>query len=95
LTEQETISLGEYSQDLLNQDNFNTLVKLFEQQVSHDFLQTKPEEKQKREGIYASYVGFAEFLGLMTALVKAKDALLKANELELPEDEGALPQEID
>ena len=95
LTEQETIALGLYAEDLLKQDNFNELVKLFEQQTAHDFLQTKPEEKNKREGIYSTYSGFSNFLGLMTALVEAKNTILKASEHELPEDEGALPQEID
>jgi len=95
LNEQEIISLGHYCEDLLQQENFNKVVNLFEQQISHDFLKTKPEEKQKREGIYASYVGLSEFLGLMRATVEAKAALIKASEPELPEDEGALPQEID
>jgi hypothetical protein len=91
----EKVMLGEYCEDLLNQENFVTLVKLCEQQIAQHFLTTKPEEKAKREGIYATYQGLAEFLGLMTAFVEAKNAINKVNQTELPEDMGALSQEID
>jgi hypothetical protein len=95
LNEYEIVQLGEYCQDLLNQDLFNKVVALFGQQTTQDFLSTQPEEKAKREGIYASYKGVSELLGLMNAFIEEKNAIINRDKQALPEDEGALPQEID
>lgn len=95
MTEQETIELGEYSEALFKQQHFTTLVKLCEEQLVHDFLNTGDLEKTKREAIYSTLKGFREFMGLMRTIVDMKNEALKKNEPALSEDTDALPQEID
>jgi hypothetical protein len=95
VTEFERISLGEYCEDLLQQESFNTLVRLHETQSMQDLLNTGLLEKNKREAIYAAFHGFKEFLGLMKACVDVKDGLLKSNEQAPSEDTDALPVDIE
>lgn len=54
--------LGELSTSLLADPRFKALNDLFEQQVAADVLETKPEEKQKREYLYATLQGGRAFM---------------------------------
>ena len=95
MTEHEQVSLGEYCEDLLNQESFNELVTLYETQISQDLLNTGLLEKNKREALYASFHGFKEFLGLLKTLIDVKNGVLKANEPVPSDDTDALPMDIE
>lgn len=85
MTENELITLGEYCERLLGEDNFNVLVKQYETQTIEHLLSTKPDEKERRENLYASMSGVRDFLGLMKFFVQEKDLLIEPN--EAPSDE--------
>lgn len=95
MTEHEQIVLGEYCEDLLQQESFNTLAELFAKQKFDDFIATDLTEKDKREATFASCKALADFLGLMKACVEVKNHILEKDKPALPEDEGALAQDIE
>jgi hypothetical protein len=76
MTDDEIIELGQYSEDLLSNYQFNNLAVHFEQSVIRDMLRTEAHELKKREGIYASFLGFKEFLECARAVIAAKDKLV-------------------
>jgi hypothetical protein len=94
MTEDEVISLGQYCENLLTQDNFTMLVKQFETQTIEHLLTTNADEKQKREDIYASISGVRDFLGLMRFFVDKKNQIIEEQDNKaLSEDTDALPLE--
>lgn len=82
MTDDDIVVLGEYSKELLGDQRFTTLIKLFGQQMSADMLATAPNEVKKREGIHAAYTGFTEFTSLIAKFAEAYETLLKAGELD-------------
>lgn len=92
MTENDVITLGEYCENLLSQEHFATLVKQYETQTIEHLLSTAPEEKERREDLYASMTGVRDFLGLMKFFVTKKEQLIEEqNEQALSEDTDALP----
>ena len=94
MTKQETVELGQYCEDLMNQDYFVKLVGLFETQTIQHMLSTKPEEKQKREDVYASFSGVRDFIGLMTFYKQSKDQIIAEDEAPSEDTPDAL-EDID
>jgi hypothetical protein len=74
--------LGMFSKELLGDQRFQTLIRLFGQQMAADMLNTQPHEAKKREGLHAAYMGFAEFTNLMSKFAEAFETLAKAAELD-------------
>jgi hypothetical protein len=62
MNDESVIVLGELSHSLLGDPRFTALHQLFEQQVATDMLTTKPDEKMKREGLYATLQGARAFI---------------------------------
>jgi hypothetical protein len=75
LTDDEIVALGTYCADTLNDPNFNLLVQQYELQIVSHILGTEAHETKKREGIYASALGFREFLGHMKAILSEAQKL--------------------
>ena len=89
----ETISaLGLYSKELLSAENFQALIHLFSQQCATDVLGTKPNDASAREQIYASYLGFENFLSLMKKFADAYDKLVKEQyeQVQAPDDDPSV-----
>lgn len=86
MTDDETIALGEYCEDLMRQENFNVLVQQFELQCFQHIMTTAPHETKTREGVFAKYCGLRDFLGHVKACVEQKnDTLLKIEALSKPD----------
>lgn len=95
MTEDELIVLGDYCEDLMKQENFGTIIGLFEKQTVQHFLNTAQHDKEARETVYASFNGVRDLMGLMTSIVEQKNAII-AKENQAPSDDtDALPQDID
>lgn len=62
MNDEVVLALGELATTLLRSPQFEALNNLFEQQVAHDLLTTKPEEKARREGLYATLQGSRAFM---------------------------------
>lgn len=88
------MELGQYCEDLLEQEHFIKLVGLFETQTIQHMLSTKPEEKQKREDVYASFSGVRDFIGLLTTYVAEKDHIIREDNAP-SEDTPDAPEDID
>ena len=65
MNEETKAHLGQFANELLKDERFQTFQTLFGQQMAYDMLHTLPHENKKREGIHASYVGYGEFLTVM------------------------------
>lgn len=94
MTNQEIVELGQYCEDLMNQDYFVKLVGLFETQTIQHMLGTKPEETQKREAVYASFSGVRDFIGLLQTYKDAKDEIITRDNAP-SEDTPDAQEEID
>ena len=93
MTKEEIVGLGEYCDGLLKQDNFTKLIGLFETQTVQHLLNTKPEEKQKREDVFASFNGVRDLLGLMKIYIDAKNEIIAEDQQVPSDDPDALLQE--
>jgi hypothetical protein len=70
LNDDAVIYLGELANSLLGDPRFEALHQLFEQQIAHDLLTTKPEEKMKREAYYTTLQGARAFLDHLTGFAQ-------------------------
>ena len=61
MTDDDIITLGDYCEDLLQQEFFNVVVQQFEVQCFGHFMQTDPNSTKEREGIYATMSGLRDF----------------------------------
>jgi hypothetical protein len=84
MNDESILQLGGFCTELLGSEMFDAMTKLYSQQMAVDILQTQPHEQKRREGIYASYQGFEEFLALLRDFSKAHTELLQ--KLEKPVD---------
>jgi hypothetical protein len=75
--------LGQFCFELLGDQRFAALEKMFGQQMAVDILNTAPQEVKKREGIHAAYTGFLEFKALMHDFAKTHEELLRAEQQAL------------
>lgn len=82
LDEEIVIALGEFSLNLLRDPKFKVLNDLFEQQVAADVLSTKPEEKQKREYLYATLQGGRAFMGQLQLFAEKYTQLTSTTQVE-------------
>lgn len=72
----ETISaLGGFCTELLGAEAFQALIAMYSQQCAADILATKPHETKAREQLYASYLGFENFLALTKKFSEAFEKL--------------------
>jgi hypothetical protein len=69
------LALGGFCTELLREEAFQALVQLYSQQCAADVLNTKPHEVKAREQIYASYLGFENFLALTKKFSEAYEKL--------------------
>lgn len=71
MTDQELLATGELCAALLIDQNFKTVVTMFEQSIAADMLATKAADSKKREDLYASLWGSRELLAFMQLTAEA------------------------
>jgi hypothetical protein len=76
MTDDEIVALGSFCETLLGYQAWGVLVEQYEQQIFQHFMTTSPHEQKKREGVYASFVGFQDFMAHMKAIIEQKNKLL-------------------
>lgn len=81
-SENEIVQLGNYVEQLFQQDHFNTLFEEFQQQSIKHMLATAPHETKTRETIYSQITGGRAFLDLMKQYVDMRDRIDARQELE-------------
>lgn len=92
LPNDEIVTLGAYIEDLLSQEEFNTLVRYVQLTAYQNFQSTAPSDKEGRELAYAEFNGLRNFLDQMMTIVHRRDELIK--ELETPSSsDDAYPDE--
>jgi hypothetical protein len=77
LSDDEIVSLGLFCENLMQQDLFQVLVNVIEQQTFAEFATTKPHEKNAREAVYARFDAFRGFLGTMGELARHAQGILE------------------
>lgn len=87
MNEETVIVLGELANSLLSDPRFEALHQLFEQQIAHDLLTTKPEEKMKREAYYTTLQGARAFLDHLTGFAQDYVSATSTQTTEDAEDE--------
>jgi hypothetical protein len=93
MTDDEIISLGDYSASLREHPHFITLIRQFELQTVTHFLSTDTHESKKREGIYASLSGFRDFLGNMNAIIDEAARIVAKNKPAPSEYDAPIQEE--
>jgi hypothetical protein len=86
LTNDEIIALGIFCEELANSGLFQMLCEQYEKNCFQHLMTTQPHETKKREGIFASYVGVKDFLGLMTSIAELKTKLTEPSQDAQDED---------
>lgn len=81
MTDDEIVALGSFCETVLSQHAWTVITDQFEQQLFLHMMQTKPHELKAREGIYATYQGFQDFVSHMKAIVAQKDKILQPEPL--------------
>jgi hypothetical protein len=76
VTTDEILSMGEFCETLMREEHFIELARTFELQCFEHFTSTSAHEAKKREGVYAEFHGFKNFLAHMAAFVAAKNKLI-------------------
>jgi hypothetical protein len=76
MTEDQLVSLGAFSKELLGSEAFNVVVNLYETGRTRELLQTKYEDAKERERIYTQITGLGEFLAFMKTIVDKHDELV-------------------
>lgn len=94
MNDETILQLGGFCTELLGSEMFDAIIKLYSQQCAVDMLQTQPHEQKKREGIYAAYQGFEEFLAMMRDFSKGHTELLQKLEKSVDHSQRHL-DEID
>lgn len=86
-SENEIVQLGNYVEQLFQQDHFNTLFEEFTQQSVQQMLTTAPHETKAREGIYAQINGARALLDMMKQYIAVRDEIYaKQHEADHPHD---------
>lgn len=73
MEEQEQIRVGQYCESLLNDNNFNELVKIVESSLSLDMLSA--EDAEGREKVHQTYKGLLYLLDTAKQFVLNKDQI--------------------
>jgi nucleoside 2-deoxyribosyltransferase len=71
------LELGGFCTELLSSEAFAALTAMYSQQCATDILKTDPKAVKEREGIYAAYQGFSEFLALTQKFSVAHTKLIE------------------
>ena len=82
MDENTILQLGGFCTELLSSEDFDAVTKIYSQQCAVDILNTQPHEQKAREGIYAQYRGFEEFLAMLQAFSKKHADLLAKQQQE-------------
>ena len=79
-SEDEVVAMGDYCEQLMRDDAFNSLCQEFSLQNALYILRTEPHETKKRESIYAANRAYSDFIGLMSEYVSRRDEIIKRND---------------
>lgn len=85
--DQDTVlHLGEFSERLLGDTDFNTITQMFEAQALTSLLSTKRADTDTREELYATIQSVRDFLNFMLELVRKKQELETPVEVDTTDD---------
>jgi hypothetical protein len=73
--EQIVMAVGELANTLSRSPQFQTMITLFEQQVAHDLLTTKPDKADERERLYSQLQGQRAFTHHIAGLAEQYRAM--------------------
>lgn len=80
------MAVGELSDSLTRSSQFELIKNLFEQQVAHDVLTTKPDQTTERERLYAHLQGARAFYHHIAALAEQYRSMTEREVID-PDDE--------
>lgn len=81
------LALGGFCTELLSDERFDALLEFYKQQCAADLFETQKNATKEREQLFAAYLGFDNFLGLMRKFAEASDKINKRNnDAPTPED---------
>jgi hypothetical protein len=83
--EEIVIAVGELSSNLLRSRQFQMIQDLFEQQVAHDVLTTKPDQASERERLYTQLQGMRAFVHHVAVLAEQYGAMTERQVVD-PDD---------
>ena len=93
LSNDDTMTLGDYCENLFGEEAFNTLVRHAEQSAFQSFQNTPPNDKSGREQAYFELNGLRNFLGMMEAIMNRRDEILQEIEASLSSSDDAIIDE--
>lgn len=73
INEEEIVALGSWVQITLTSSEFNRILNDFDNSTVKMMLETKPQDKEEREKLFAVVHGMREFIAFMQNYVVEKD----------------------
>lgn len=80
------MAVGELADSLLRSTQFKLIQDLFDQQVAHDVLTTKPDQATERERLYSQLQGKLAFIHHIAVFAEQYRAMTERTEVD-PEDD--------
>lgn len=71
------LALGGFCSELLSDERFDALLAFYKQQCAADLFATETHATKQREQLYAAYLGFDNFIGLMRKFAEGADKISK------------------
>lgn len=75
MDEDTLVNVGAYCEQMLAHPTFQFISAFYEQSAIGEMLSTKPDEKQKREDIYARVIAHHQFIAQLNDFVSKKREL--------------------
>lgn len=73
--EEQMIALGDASEAILGQNVFATVVNHLAETYFQSFISTRPEDSEKREGVYAQYKALQDVIGTLRQFQSVRDQI--------------------
>jgi hypothetical protein len=86
MTEEEAILIGTRLQQIVNDDAFQTALKVMDHQYKTSMFLTQPSDREAREQLYAEYHGFRNLVATMASLITQADMILAERLAEAEEE---------
>lgn len=79
--EEKLIEIGNAAEKFINEDHFKTLVPMLVDSAVNAFMQSKPEEAEKRTEAYYFYQALNNLVGTLNQQVSVRDNILNKEEV--------------
>lgn len=90
MTVEELINLGQETARLLNSPSVGVGLQVAVRDLQNQWLESKPEEKNKREGLYWQLQGMTQFYRTMTGFVQHAEAQLNERSQKKQMEDAAI-----